>query len=177
MRRRLLLLAFVIAFPAVACGKTAFPQVDLETIAYREEDLSEYDEAPAVVRVDVEKVWKYESWVEVQVWNERQEGVLLADIILFTDKKELQKAYEEFLGGELQEGMSEYYLPEVGYQLVAKRQAWGGGIYAADWTFQRCYALVNIWATFGGYSPLTEEGVYRYAVSLDQRLNENVCPI
>jgi hypothetical protein len=127
--------------------------------------------------LDLEKDWSYDNWVELQIWDEERSAILLVDVILFSDKKELLKAYDEFPDRELQQGMPSYDPPDIGEQIVGEKQDGLQGRYAINWTYLRCYSLVNIWARFGGNSPITEEGLSQYAAALDKRLNKSICPI
>ncbi len=177
MKARAFLPILLVAGVMIACGKTTFTQVDLLGLVYQEGDLSEYGSAPGLRPVKEKMDWSYDNWVQVQVFDKENSADLLVDVVLFSDKKELEKAYAEFPNGVLQETMSPFDPPEIGEKIIGKKQEWSLNTYAVNWTFTRCYSLVNIWVQIGGQSPFTAEGLRTYAQALDKRLNNSVCPI
>ncbi len=177
MKGRFLMPVFIVAAAMLACGKTAFTQTDLPGMVYQPGDFPEYHSTPGFQKVTEKRDWDYDQWVQLQVWDEERHADLLVDVILFSDKKELLKAYDELPDGPLQEEMPIFDPPKIGEQIVGKKQEWLDGAYAVNLTYRRCYALVNIWAHFGGTSSFTEESIIEYARALDRRLNNNVCPI
>jgi hypothetical protein len=178
MNKRIWLLMIVTVI-VVSCEPEVYFDVDLEDIAYREGDLPVTGASMHSQEVNAEKDWKYDSWVELQGIKGEAGNHLMVDVILFADRKELLKAYDEFLSGEgrIETGLADYVPPEIGYALVGKKQPLPGGGSEVNLTFQRCYALVNVWARFDPVPAFTEEDLYRYAGVLDKRLNESVCPI
>jgi hypothetical protein len=165
---------------AAACRQTHFPNVDIRQLAFQEGELTPTGATLYVAPMAEPRDWKYDSWAQVQVLDDTGRGYLIADVILFTDKKELQKAYEGFLAEtRIDPGMEdpEYSPPAVGHDMIGKRQTLYGGGSVINLTFQRCYALVNVWGLFEPDPVLTEEDVYRYLQALDKRLNNSVCPI
>jgi hypothetical protein len=175
-KRALLLMIVVVIF---SCGPQVMFAVDLKDIAYQEGDLPVEEGALSVQEVDAAKDWQYDSWAEVKLAGGDGELLLLVDVVLFTDKKELQRGYEEFLAGErhIEEGLADYIPPDVGYALLAKKQPRADGGSEVYLTFQRCYALVNIWARIDPVPVFAEKNLYQYAKGLDARLNHSVCPI
>jgi hypothetical protein len=181
MHRVKWLCALAVLSVATACRPTLFSGVDIRQLAYREGELNPTGANLYVAPMTETRNWKYHSWAEVQVIDDSGRGYLIADVILFTDKKELAKAYDEFLADETRivPGTEdpEYSPPDVGYAMVGKRQPLFGGGSAINLTFQRCYALINVWGLFEPDPVVAEEDVYQYLQVLDDRLNNSVCPI
>jgi hypothetical protein len=177
MHKRMLVPVFLVVAAMAACRNPGFEWVDLQGLAYQADDLPQAAGTVAVRAVEEGKDWKYLQWINLQLIDPDGGIRLDADVILFSDKKELAKAYQAFTVAESQKGYAEYEPPEIGYAAVGRRRDAGGGNSEILFSFQRCYAMVNIWACVGGESALTEEDVYRYAEGLDARLNNSVCPI
>jgi hypothetical protein len=165
---------------AAACRPTLFSGVDIRQLAYQEGELDPAGAALYVAPITDAKDWKYHSWAEVQIIDDSGKAYLIADVILFKDKKELLKAYADFLAhSRIEPGMEDpdYSPPDVGYAMIGKRQPFFIRSSVISLTFQRCYALVNVWGLFVSPPVVAEEDVYRYLRALDQRLNNSVCPI
>jgi hypothetical protein len=177
MKARMLIPVLIVVAAMTACGGTNFSLLDFKAIVYQEGDLPEYDGVPGIQRMDREEDWNYDQWFQVQILNPEHSADLLADIILFTDKKELGRAYAEFPGGKLLQEIPGYAPPDIGEEIKGNKQEGLPGSYVITWTYRRCYALVNIAFTTGGNSPLTEAGLVQYATALDDRLVHSVCPI
>ncbi|MBN1440676.1 MAG: hypothetical protein JW929_14820 [Anaerolineales bacterium] len=177
MRRRIWAPVLIVAAVMAACRNPGFESVDLQALAYSVDDFPPSAGPVDVRAVNEEKDWEYLQWANLRVAGPAGDAVLEADVILFSDKKELLKAYAAFTAPESRKGYAEYDPPEIGYAVVGGRQDRSGGGAEIVFAFQRCYAMASIRARVGGESSLTEEAVYRYAAALDMRLNNSVCPI
>jgi hypothetical protein len=123
MNKRWLIPVLIVAAAMAACGSNpTFPSVSLDGLAYREGDLPSEGMSINVRTVDDEKEWKYLQWTNLKLRNADAETVLDVDVILFSDKKELYKAYEVFTVGESQKEYAEYDPPAIGYALIGRRQ-------------------------------------------------------
>jgi hypothetical protein len=177
MAKRLLALFLVVALMTIACGGTDFSNVDLESLVYREGDLPTDLGPVGVQAVDQKKDWTYADWAEAQIIAQDDEIVLIVDVILFSDKKELEKAFQDFLTGGIPQSLTVYDPPDIGEKIVGKKLSVSVQSSQIYLVFRRCYSLVTIYAHVFRNSELTEERIYEYAEALDDRLVHSVCPI
>jgi hypothetical protein len=177
MNRRILIPVFFLAAVLTSCRHPTFEWVDLREVAYQAGDLPADASLPEIVAVDGKKAWKYLQWIKVRLRGMDHETVFDADVILFADRRELLRAFDDFTASEGRKGYEEYTPPEIGYGQIGWKQNGPGASYVINVSFQRCYAMVNIWARVDSESVLSEDDVYAYAAALDQRLNLSVCPI
>lgn len=175
MSRRALILAFTAA-AAFACGREPIFTFDLEGVVYREGDFPAGAAVPEVEKVERGTAWTYDGWYALRLRDAEGETVLVADVIVFTDKKERNKAYDEFAASFPAE-MQAVAPPDIGDAIVARKGPEADGGLAIHFIFQRCYSLVAVRARLDRDPAVTEESVVGYAAALDRRLNGIVCPI
>jgi hypothetical protein len=94
-KQRWLLFVFV-ALLAVSCGRVRFDNVDLNHIVYQEGDLPAGGGSMELQKVDAVQDWEYDQWVNGQVFDDRAGILLDVNVVLFTGKKERNKAFDGF---------------------------------------------------------------------------------
>lgn len=175
IHRRALILAFT-AFVAISCGPGAVFTFDLEEIVYQEGDFPA-GPAATVKTVDRTADWRYETWCELQLHDSRGSLLLTADVVVFTDKQEVNKAFDEFAETEFPATMRIVDPPDVGARIVAYEGLDDGGGRSFELVYRRCYALVSIRARLEAVPAVSRESVEGYAEMLDHRLMGVVCPV
>jgi hypothetical protein len=176
MHKRVLILAFAV-FLVLSCGREPIFTFDLGSIVYQEGDFPAGTAIPELEKVERGTGWIYDNWHALRLRDAEGETVVYANVIVFTDKKERNKAYDEFTAASFPAEMQIVTPPDIGETIVARKGPDVDGGLSMDLIYQRCYSMVTVRARLDRDPAVTEESVNRYADLLDKRLNQAVCPI
>ena len=171
-----MLIPVCVVLVALSCGRSPIFTVDVEEVVHREGDFPA-GPAATVRTVDPTADWRCDKWRELQWIDSQGSPVRSADVVVFTDKREANKAFDEFAGAELPATMRIVGPPDVGARIVAYEGPDDDGEGSIALVFRRCYAVASIRARLKTDPAVRRESVGKFADGLDRRLIRAYCPI